>query len=93
MIVQIYFFIRICTIKQILKFKNIINLDIKKDETDLEYSHRSAKELEDKIKKIGPENISGFVGETMLGGLVGDVPPTKYTGNLLEKFVINMTFI
>jgi len=57
----------------------------KKNETDLEYSHRSAKDLEIKIKKIGPENISGFVGETMLGGLIGDVPPTKYYWKLVRK--------
>ena len=34
-------------------------------------------EFEDLIKKIGPENIAAFVGETILGGLIGDVPPTK----------------
>ena len=34
-------------------------------------------ELETKILKIGPERICGFVGETIMGGLVGDVPPEK----------------
>ena len=49
----------------------------RKNETILEYENRSIKELTDKIKKIGAENISGFVAETIMGGLVGDVPPTK----------------
>ena len=40
-----------------------------------EYGVRSAKEFEDKILEIGPENVAGFVGETIMGGLVGDVPP------------------
>ena len=34
-------------------------------------------EFEDRINEIGPHNICAFVAETMLGGLVGDVPPTK----------------
>ena len=32
--------------------------------------------MESKILEIGPEKVSGFVGETIMGGLVGDVPPT-----------------
>ena len=35
------------------------------------------KRLKKKILKIGPENICAFVAETIMGGLVGDVPPTK----------------
>ena len=49
----------------------------RKDETEQEYTLRSVKELEEKILEIGPENICGFIAETMMGGLVGDVPPTK----------------
>ena len=49
----------------------------KKNETIKEYEIRSLKELEKKILSIGPERISGFIGETIMGGLVGDVPPTK----------------
>lgn len=48
----------------------------KKGETTKEYEKRSVKELESKILEIGPEKVSGFVGETIMGGLVGDVPPT-----------------
>ena len=29
----------------------------------------------DKILEIGPEKVAGFVAETMLGQLVGNVPP------------------
>ena len=57
----------------------------KKNETDLEYSLRSANHLEKKIKEIGAENIAGFIGETMLGGLIGDVPPTKNYWKLIRK--------
>ena len=49
----------------------------KKYESDQEYENRCVIELEKKINLIGPDKISGFVGETIMGGLVGDVPPTK----------------
>ncbi len=49
------------------RYKNI-------NESEKDYSNRSIDEIEKKIRKIGPENISGFVAETMMGGLVGDVP-------------------
>ena len=45
-------------------------------ESDVEYGIRSARELEEKILEIGPDSVSAFVAETMMGGLVGDVPPT-----------------
>ena len=45
------------------------------DESLESYSSRCADELDAKIKSIGSENVAGFVGETMMGGLVGDVPP------------------
>jgi adenosylmethionine-8-amino-7-oxononanoate aminotransferase len=48
-----------------------------KEESDNDYENRCVKELESKIIKIGPENVSGFVAETIMGGLTGDVPPTK----------------
>lgn len=44
-------------------------------ETLAEYAFRSAQELEDLIIKVGAENIAGFIGETTMGGLIGDVPP------------------
>ena len=47
----------------------------KTNETLEDYSSRCVRELEQKILKIGPEKICGFVGETIMGGLVGDVPP------------------
>ena len=48
-----------------------------KNETDDEYTERCIYDLEKKILKIGSENICAFVAETVMGGLVGDVPPTK----------------
>lgn len=45
------------------------------NESEEEYAKRCADELEDKIIELGPENVAGFVGETIMGGLVGDVPP------------------
>ena len=59
-----------------------------------EYSKRSAQELEDKIIEIGPENVSGFVGETIMGGLVGDVPPApnywKYIREICTKYDVHL---
>ena len=49
----------------------------KKNESDDDYVIRCVNELENKILKIGPEKICGFVAETIMGGLVGDVPPLK----------------
>ncbi len=62
------------------KYKNKI-----KKESDLEYENRCIKEIENKILKIGPKNISGFIGETIMGGLVGDVPPTKNYWKKIRK--------
>ncbi len=47
------------------------------EETEIEYTDRIIQEFENKISEIGSDNICAFIGETMLGGLVGDVPPTK----------------
>tara|TARA_Y100001968_G_C19430892_1_gene756984 strand:- start:1432 stop:2769 length:1338 start_codon:yes stop_codon:yes gene_type:complete len=47
------------------------------NESDEEYAIRSANLLESRVLELGPENVGCFVGETMLGGLVGDVPPVK----------------
>jgi len=44
-------------------------------ESRKDYTKRSLTNLRTKIEEIGPERIGGFVGETMMGGLVGDVPP------------------
>ena len=45
-------------------------------ETIEEYTERSLNQLVDEILRIGPENVGGFIAETIMGGLVGDVPPT-----------------
>jgi adenosylmethionine-8-amino-7-oxononanoate aminotransferase len=66
----------------------------KENETLDEYAKRSAKELEDKILEIGHENIAGFVGETIMGGLVGDVPPApnywKYIQEVCNKYNVHL---
>lgn len=48
----------------------------KNNETIHEYTNRLIKEFELTIEEIGAENIAAFISETMMGGLVGDVPPT-----------------
>ena len=56
------------------------------------YAKRSASLLEKKILKIGPDKVAGFVGETIMGGLVGDVPPApnywKYIRDICNKYDI-----
>lgn len=47
------------------------------NETVNEYTERSINELEQKILQLGSKNVCAFVAETMMGGLIGDVPPTK----------------
>lgn len=49
----------------------------KRNETEKDYEQRSVLQLEKKILSIGPDKVCGFVAETIMGGLVGDVPPTK----------------
>ena len=64
------------------------------NETDEEYSLRSAKELEEKIIELGPDNVSAFIGETIMGGLVGDVPPTvnywKHIREVCDKYNVHL---
>ena len=70
-------------------------LYLQRDNESLDdYAKRSAKELEDKILEIGPENVSGFVAETIMGGLVGDVPPApnywKYVREVCDKYDVHL---
>tara|TARA_X000000950_G_C13835524_1_gene628009 strand:+ start:203 stop:1492 length:1290 start_codon:yes stop_codon:yes gene_type:complete len=57
----------------------------KKGETTEEYAKRSANDLEKEILRIGPNKVSGFVGETIMGSLVGDVPPAKNYWKQIRK--------
>ena len=63
-------------------------------ETLDDYAKRSAKELEDQILLIGSEKVCGFVGETIMGGLVGDVPPApnywKYIREVCNKYDVHL---
>lgn len=64
------------------------------DETLDDYAKRSAKQLEEKIVEIGPEKVCAFVGETIMGGLVGDVPPApnywKYIRGVCDKYDVHL---
>jgi adenosylmethionine-8-amino-7-oxononanoate aminotransferase len=66
----------------------------KKNETEVEYSKRSAYELEKQILKIGANNVCAFIGETTLGGLIGDVPPAKnywkYIRKICDKYNVHL---
>lgn len=66
----------------------------KKYESLNEYTERCVDDLKKKILRIGPENICAFVAETIMGGLVGDVPPTKNywkkIKNLCDKYNIHI---
>ncbi len=59
-----------------------------------EYSIRSVEDIENRINEIGAEKICGFVAETTMGGLVGDVPPTKnywkLVRNICNKYNIHL---
>lgn len=58
------------------------------------YARRSAEQLEAKILEIGPEKVCGFVAETIMGGLVGDVPPApnywKYIREVCDKYDVHL---
>ncbi len=87
-------------------YKNILNKNVIKvsehnkyrhqkiNETDDQYSLRCVQEIEKKILKTGPDKICAFVGETIMGGLVGDVPPNKnywkHIRKLCDKYNIHL---
>lgn len=64
------------------------------NESGDEYALRSAQLLEDKILELGSDNVCCFVMETMLGGLVGDVPPLsgylKRVREICSKYDIHL---
>jgi len=66
----------------------------KVDESLDDYARRSAQELEDKILEIGPGRVCAFIGETIMGGLVGDVPPApgywKYVREVCSRHDVLM---
>ena len=68
---------------------------LRKDgETLEEYSRRSASYLEHKILEIGPDKVCAFVGETMLGQLVGNVPPAinywRHIREICDKYGVHL---
>jgi len=58
------------------------------------YARRGAADLEAKILEIGPEKVAGFVGETMLGQLVGNVPACenywKHIRSVCDKYDVHL---
>lgn len=44
------------------------------DETDHEYGHRAALELDEAIRMAGPENVAAFIAEPVVGATLGVVP-------------------
>ena len=44
-------------------------------ETDEAYALRAARQLEDKIVELGPDQVIAFVAETVVGATIGAVPP------------------
>lgn len=51
--------------------------DKRDDESDEEYGLRVANELEAEIERLGPENVSAFIAETVGGATAGVIPPVK----------------
>ncbi len=49
--------------------------DRRDDETEEEYGRRVADELETEILRLGPENVAGFIAETVGGATAGVIPP------------------
>ena len=47
------------------------------DETERQYGHRVADELEREIQKIGEHKVIAFVAETVVGATAGAVPPVE----------------
>lgn len=51
--------------------------DQNSDESEEEYGLRIANELETEILRLGPENVSAFIAETVGGATAGVLPPVK----------------
>ena len=45
------------------------------DESEEEYGHRVADELDAEIRRLGPENVCAFIAETVGGATAGVLPP------------------
>ena len=45
------------------------------DETEREYGHRVAAELDEAIRMAGPGNVAAFIAEPVVGATLGVVPP------------------
>jgi adenosylmethionine-8-amino-7-oxononanoate aminotransferase len=45
------------------------------DETERQYGHRVAAELDEAIRLAGPDNVAAFIAEPVVGATLGVVPP------------------
>ncbi len=59
-----------------------------------DYARRGARDLENKILELGPENVCAFVGETMMGSLRGEVPPApkywQYIRDVCDRYDVHI---
>jgi len=59
-----------------------------------DYARRSASQLEAKLLEIGPEKVCAYVGETIMGGLIGDVPPApnywRYMREVCDRYDVHL---
>ncbi len=49
--------------------------DQSEGETEEQYGHRAADELETEIQRLGPGTVAAFIAETVVGATAGVVPP------------------
>jgi len=91
---NLYFYNPILPKERVKIPEHNIYRDKRTDETLDEYALRGAKNLEDKILEVGPNKVCAFIGETIMGGLVGDVPPAanywKYIRQVCDKYDVHL---
>jgi adenosylmethionine-8-amino-7-oxononanoate aminotransferase len=51
--------------------------DLQDGESEIAYGQRIANELEEAIVKLGPENVAGFIAETVAGATLGAAPAVQ----------------
>jgi len=63
-------------------------------ETLDEYAKRGARDIEQKILELGPENVGAFVGETIMGSLRGEVVPApkywSYVREICDRYNVHI---
>ena len=54
------------------------DLDAQAGESEIEFSRRLARQLDEQIRREGPETIAAFIGEPVIGSGGGILPPEGY---------------